>query len=85
MSDLVGNPNCWFSHAQAHLFLFCLLHVYLQSPNKIHNTTQIERISICMQASLFRNSAFKIFYRNFKITGFYNSCGSRMNGVVNNS
>ena len=18
MSDLVGNPNCWFSHAQAH-------------------------------------------------------------------
>ena len=19
MSDLVGNPNCWFSHAQAHL------------------------------------------------------------------
>ena len=19
MSDLVGNPNCWFSHAQAHI------------------------------------------------------------------
>ena len=26
MSDLVGNPNCWFSHAQAHflsLYVFC--------------------------------------------------------------
>ena len=23
MSDLVGNPNCWFSHAQALFVLFC--------------------------------------------------------------
>ena len=22
MSDLVGNPNCWFSHAQAHLSVY---------------------------------------------------------------
>ena len=22
MLDLVGNPNCWFSHAQAHVFCF---------------------------------------------------------------
>ena len=21
MSDLVGNPNCWFCHAQAHLYI----------------------------------------------------------------
>ena len=26
MSDLVGNPNCWFSHALAHLFLRHCLH-----------------------------------------------------------
>ena len=23
MSDLVRNSNCWFSHAKAHLLLFC--------------------------------------------------------------
>ena len=28
MSDLVGNPNCWFSHAQAH---FIIVHVSLTS------------------------------------------------------
>ena len=26
MSDLVGNPNCWFSHAQAHISLNFQMH-----------------------------------------------------------
>ena len=25
MSDLVGNPNCWFCHAQAHFALFIVV------------------------------------------------------------
>ena len=24
MSDLVGNPNCWFSHAQAQIKIFAI-------------------------------------------------------------
>ena len=26
MSDLVGNPNCWFSHAQAYIVICSLQH-----------------------------------------------------------
>ena len=29
MSDLVGNPNCWFSHAKAHLYSFFLYPIYI--------------------------------------------------------
>ena len=25
MSDLIGNPNCWFSHAQVHIIYFVLI------------------------------------------------------------
>ena len=38
MSDLVGNPNCWFSQAQAHISSepkysdFCFAEVYFTLP-----------------------------------------------------
>ena len=31
MSDLVGTPKCWFSHAQAHLYE-CNLHMLQLHP-----------------------------------------------------
>ena len=30
MSDLVGNPNCWFSHAQAHFILMKTRNIFLE-------------------------------------------------------
>ena len=30
MSDLVGNPNCWFCHAQAHFKLF-----FVKKPERV--------------------------------------------------
>ena len=38
MSDLVGNPNCWFSHAQAHFLSAVAVHTEhcLNEANYIH-------------------------------------------------
>ena len=34
MSDLVGNPNCWFSHAQAHIHLSRCLYLMSSSAQR---------------------------------------------------
>ena len=37
MSDLVGNPNCWFSHAQAHLsFFFLVINIKMTEGGSLH-------------------------------------------------
>ena len=38
MLDLVGNPNCWFCHAQAHVVFFFILLIIvigISGPKKV--------------------------------------------------
>ena len=63
MSDLVGTPQCWFSHAQAHLNhkLFSKISV---RPRKVQFTASfgiINNISI-----MFKANQFKVKYRLHK-------------------
>ena len=65
MSDLVGTPNCWFSHAQAHIrcdgidsVRICVWHVSQCISERMQNR--------CLQEhALFRA---KMFFCSFKVT-----------------
>ena len=51
MSDLVGNPNCWFSHAQAHIinvtvYTDLIVHM-LDSSTNTANTRNSKHIVYC--------------------------------------
>ena len=61
--DLVGNPNCWFSHAQAHIRLQMELGVSplnktksLDKALKIKEMTRMQLFTYCSQG-LYRDPA----------------------------
>ena len=45
MSDLVGNPNCWFSHAKAHLI--CLIQIVMVFQYFLYSETDSDKKWAC--------------------------------------
>ena len=64
VSDLVGNPNCWFSHAQAQIINCILGHLTSEIKMYIHINIQVHGMHVCMCTSntgiLFGHQIWKI-------------------------
>ena len=49
MSDLVGNPNCWFSHAQAQIILINISHDKQHQISRDYLTFSISNLSLTVK------------------------------------